>query len=157
MKITRNKINKIKDILISMLMVNIYNLEYQKSMTNVKKYKNSFTTMILHTNKAISLIRNCKHFDILADLYNAFVAGRETFFIALSESVYKNVEKWDTEEGHKEFIELQKDAIEKSNAEEEEKKKIVETIQKAKEEGKKIQFVYDKGKITPVAVTDDED
>ena len=153
MKLSKNQINKIKDILITMLRVNIANLEYQKSVSKVKKHRQTFDNLIEHTNKSISLIRNCKHYDIIADLYNSFVGGKETFYIALSECVYKNVEKWDTsEEGYQEFIRLQKEAIEKSNAEEEEKQRMKETFENARKQGKKVEWMYADGHIKPVIV-----
>ena len=155
MKMTPHQINKIKDIVIAMLKVNIANLEFQKSVSAVKEHKKTFTKLINHTIKSMELVRNIKHEDILVNIYNSFVHGHEAFYIALSESVYKNVKRWDTTAiGYKEFKELEKEAIEKTDKEMEEKKKLAETITKAREEGKKIEYMFVDGHIKPVIVDD---
>ena len=53
-----------------------------------------------------------------------------------------------------EFKELEKEAIEKTDKEIAEKKKLAETIKKAKEEGKKIEYMFVDGHIKPVIVDD---
>lgn len=155
MTLTNNQINKIKDIVIAMLKVNIANLEFQKSVSDVKEHKKTFTKLINHSIKSMELVRNIKHEDILVNIYNSFVHGHEAFYIALSESVYKNVKRWDTtDKGYQEFKELEKEAIEKTDKEIAEKKKLAETIKKAKEEGKKIEYMFVDGHIKPVIVDD---
>ena len=155
MKMTPHQINKIKDIVIAMLKVNIANLEFQKSVSEVKEHKKTFTKLINHTIKSMELVRNIKHEDILVNIYNSFVHGHEAFYIALSESVYKNVKRWDTTAiGYKEFKELEKEAIEKTDKEIAEKKKLADTIKKAKAEGKKIEYMFVDGHIKPVIVDD---
>lgn len=153
MKLTRQQINKIKDIVLAMLKVNITNLEFQKSVSSVKEHRKTFNRLINHSIKSMELVRNIKHEDILVNIYNSFIHGHEAFYIALSESVYKNVKRWDTtEEGYKEFKKLEKEGIEKTDKEIAEKKKIAETIKKAKEEGKKIEYMFVDGHIKPVIV-----
>lgn len=156
MKLSKNQINKIKDIVIAMLKVNIANLEFQKSVSDVKEHKKTFNKLINHSIKSMELVRNIKHEDILVNIYNSFIHGHEAFYIALSESVYKNVKRWDTTAiGYKEFKELEKEAIEKTDKETVEKKKLAETIKKAKEEGKKIEYMFVDGHIKPVIVDDE--
>ncbi len=155
MKLTKQQINKIKDIVLAMLKVNIANLEFQKGVSAVKEHKKTFNKLINHTIKSMELVRNIKHEDILVNIYNSFIHGHEAFYIALSESVYKNVKRWDTTAiGYQEFKKLEKEAIEKTDKETEEKKKIAETIKKAKEEGKKIEYMFVDGHIKPVIVDD---
>lgn len=157
-KMNANQIKKIKDIIINMIIVNISNLEFQKSVSNVKEHKKTFNKLIHHSVKSIDLVKNITHEDILMNIYNSFVNGHETFYIALSESIYKKVKSWDTtKKGYKEFKQLEKDAIEKSNQEDEEKKKTAETIKKAKAEGKKVEYFFKDGKIRPVIVNEKVD
>lgn len=153
MTLKTHQINKVKDIIIAMLKVNIANLEFQMSVSDVKEHKRTFKKLINHTIKAMELVRNIKHNEIVSSIYNSFVHGHEAFYIALSESIYKNVKSWDTtEKGYKEFQELEKSAIEKSDEELREKQEMAETIKKAKAEGKKIEFLYKDGRIRPVIV-----
>ena len=153
MKMTSNQLNKIKDIIIQMIKVNIANLEFQKTMSSVKEHRKTFTKMIHHSEKSIEIVRNLKHNDILASIYNSFVFGKEAYFITLNESIYKNVQKWDaTEKGYKEFKELERNAKEQSEKELQEKREMAETIKKAKENGQKIEYLFENGKIRPVVV-----
>ena len=153
MKMTQHQLNKIKDIVIAMLKVNIANLEFQKSVSSVKEHRNTFNKLINHSIKSMELVRNIKHEDILVNIYNSFVHGHEAFYIALSESVYKNVKRWDTTiSGYKEFKKLEKEAIEKTDKEMQEKKELAETIKKAKAAGKKIEYMFIDGHIKPVIV-----
>lgn len=154
MNLTRMQINQIKEIIISLLKVNLANIEFQKSISKEKEHRKTFTRLIQHTNKSIELVRNIKHLDILTSLYNTFASGKEAFYITLSENVYKNVAKWDSsEEGHQEFVKLEQESKAQYEREQKEKKEKQLAIEKAKQEGKKIEWTMnEKGKLEQTIV-----
>lgn len=153
MKVTKEQENRLKDIIVRMIGVNIANMQFQKSLSMVKEHKKTFNKLIKHSYKAQEYVMKINHVDILFNIYNSFIHGHETFYIALTESVYKNVKRWDTTKvGYKEFKRLEQEAIELTDKEMKEKKELAETIKKAKAEGKKIEYLYEGGKIRPVIV-----
>lgn len=109
--------------------------------------------LLRHCHRAEKLVWGCQHIEILASLYNSFVSGKEQYYIILCESIYKNVKRWDTtKKGFEEFMALDQEARNKFEAEKNEREQQMETIRKAREQGKKVDFVFEKGKIVPVVI-----
>lgn len=154
----KNKINvqkeKLQELFIKMVETNIALIEFQLTLTTKKEEIKGLKGIIKRSNRAIEIIKGIEHIEILSSLYNAFMNKKEPYFVSFVCTIdRKTINKWDkTEKGFKEFLKEEEDAIEKTNAEEEEKKKTLDTIKKAKEEGKKVELLYKDGKIKPVVV-----
>lgn len=160
----KNKIDKIdvqkarlKKIFVNMLNLNISIMNFQITLTDKQEEIKGLKRIIKKTEKAIELINSVVHYEILVSIYNSFVNGKEPFYVAFLSSISaKNTVKyWDrTKKGFKEFLKMEKDAKEKTDKEYAEKRKVKETIEKAKKEGKKIEMMYVDGKIKPVIVNE---
>ena len=149
--------NLLKSVIIDTLKVNKSIAEYQKSITKNRKNTYLCNKIIRETEKAISIIRDVNHSEILESLYKTFVGGKESFYYAILSSVNNpnTIQVWDkSEEGFKKFLELEQDAKEKYENEIKEKKEQREMIEKAKKEGKKVEMMLKDGKLKPVIVED---
>lgn len=147
----KNKINNLKSVISSMLLTTKKIVEFQQMNDNDTTHKKTYEKLLRHCHRAEKLVWSCQHIEILASLYNSFVSGKEQYYVILSESIYKNVKRWDTtKKGFDEFMELDKEAREKFNQEKEEREQQMETIKKARESGKKVDFVFENGKLIPV-------
>lgn len=144
----------LKDIFVDLLNANIHILEFQRTLTNDPKEKQGLKTIINKTHKAIDIVKEIKHYELLISLYNMYVNKKETYFISICGSISsKQLQKWDkSEKGFKEFLKLEQEAIDDYNKKQEESKKQADFIKKAKEEGKKVEMMYKDGKIQPVIV-----
>lgn len=130
---------------------------FQQANDDDPSHKKTYAKLLRHCDKAEKLVWNCYHIEILASLYNSFVSGKEQYYIILVESIFKNVEKWDkTKKGFEIFLALDQEARDKFNSEKEEREKQMEMIKKAREEGKKIDFVFQNGKLTPVILEENK-
>lgn len=150
------QIEYLKDLFSKFLETEIAILKFQKSLSKRGKDRKGIDTMIKNGEKAIETIRDLKHIEILTSLYNSFLAHKEHYFIMFAKVVNsENTEKWDkTEDGFKEFLELEESAKAKSQEELEEKKKQAELIVNARKEGKKIEMILENGKLKPIIVED---
>ena len=148
------QIEYFKQVFINFLETEIAILRFQKSLSKRGKDRKGLDEMIKNSEKAIETVRDLKHIEILTSLYNAFLSQKEHYFIMVEKTLNsENVEKWDkTEDGFKEFLELEETEKAKSQQELEEKKKQAETIAKARAEGKKIEMILEDGKLKPVIV-----
>ena len=153
----KKKINSLKAIICRMINVAEGIVQFQKENDNDPTHKKTYDKLLRHCNSAFHLVFNCQHIEILASLYNSFVSGKEQYYIVLTESIYKNVKKWDTtKKGFEEFLELDRQAREKYQEEVDERIKQQEMIKKAREEGKKIDFVFENGKLIPVVIEENK-
>lgn len=140
-----------------MLATNYSIMNFQKTIAETDEQRRKLGKIMKQTQTAMEIVKKIKHYEILVSLYNTFVASRESYFVMLSSTIYspKTIKHWDnSEKGFKEFLELDKQARAKSQQEYEEKVKQQELIQKAKEEGKKVEMVYENGKLKPIIVDD---
>ena len=148
---------RLKCIFVNMLATNYSIMNFQKTIAETDEQRRKLGKIMKQTQTAMEIVKKIKHYEILVSLYNTFVASRESYFVMLSSTIYspKTIKHWDnSEKGFKEFLELDKQARAKSQQEYEEKVKQQELIQKAKEEGKKVEMVYENGKLKPIIVDD---
>lgn len=144
---------KLKSIIIDLLTTGYDIIEFGLINTNEPEEKKKYGSLLRKYKKAIRIIEKTQHIDILSSLYNSFISGKESYFVVLCLSIIKNVEKWDTtKSGYQEFLSLEEEARAKFKEESEERMKTQESINKAREEGKKVEMVFDNGKIKPVVV-----
>lgn len=143
---------RLKSVFYTMLNTNIAIMEFQLTLTDKPDEQKGLKRFIKMSNKAIEIISQVNHYEILVSLYNTFVNGKETYFATLCKTVcMKNtITKWDrTEKGFKLFLELENQAKAKSQEEYNKRIEQQEMIKKAKEEGKKVEMVLVDGKIQP--------
>lgn len=149
------KISDLKSIIAMMIATARQIIEFQKKNDNDPTHKKTFDKLLRHCKSAERTLWQTQHIEILASLYNSFVSGKEQYYIILVESIYKNVKKWDTtKQGFDEFKRLDDEARNKFNADKKEREEQQLAIKKAREEGKKIDFVFENGKIKPVILED---
>ena len=143
----------LKTLIISLIKVSENLISFQKDMDKDKTHYKDYDKWIRHCRNAINNIKNIQHIEILASIYNSFLSGKESYFIILSESVYKNAKRWDTtKKGFEEFMQLDKEARTKYLEEKEERQKQLDAIKAAREQGKKVDFVLKDGKVVPIIV-----
>lgn len=143
---------RLKSVFYTMLNTNIAIMEFQLTLTDDPNEQEGLKRFIKMSNKAIEIISQVNHYEILVSLYNTFVNGKETYFATLCKTIcLKNtITKWDrTEKGFKLFLELENQAKAKSQEEYNKRIEQQEMIKKAKEEGKKVEMVLVDGKIQP--------
>ena len=145
---------RLKTMLCSLLETTIaimqFNLTLVKNVNDIKITKK----VIQESKKAIDIISNVKHNEILVDLYNSFIVNNMAFFVSATRvmSDTKKIKHWDTDKGFKDFIKARELAFAKCDKELEEKKKEQEMVEKAKAEGKNVELMYKDGKIKHVIV-----
>ena len=157
--VKKNKLDiqkeRLKKLFVGMMETTIDVLNFQMTLAKEQKDISGIKKLIRTTTKAIDIIKNVQHYEILVSLYNSFVNGKETYFVAMTRTIVsKNtITKWDkSERGFKLFKELEKEAIAKSEKELEEKRKENEMLEQAKKEGKKVELLYKDGKVKRVIV-----
>lgn len=151
-KKVNNQKQNLKKIFVSMLETNIAIMKLQITLTNKEEEIKGLKRFIKESNKAIDIINSVSHYEILISLYNTFINGKETYFVTLCKTVNnkKTIVHWDrTKKGFQEFNKLEVEAKAKSKAEYKKKLKEKEMIEKAKQEGKKVEMVYVDGKLQP--------
>ena len=132
-------------------------LEFQLTITSNNEEIKGIKNLIKKCDKCHEIINSVNHIEILISLYNSFISQKESYYVVLCSTIAnKNtIIKWDrTQKGFKEFVELENQARAKSKQEFEEKQKQQELIEKAKKDGKKIEFAYENGKLKPIIVGD---
>ena len=147
------KISNLKAIIHTMIATSKAIIEFQKDNDSDSTHKKTYEKLLRHCKSAERTLWETQHIEILASLYNSFVSGKEQYYIILTESIFKNVKKWDTtKQGFDEFKKLDDEARAKFNEEKNEREQQMDAIKKAREEGKKIDFVFENGKLKPVVV-----
>jgi len=143
---------KIKNILINLLKTEISLMEYQRKLSVSDKEKYVCSKAIKQAKHSIEVVKGIKHSEILLSLYNVFIKHNVRLFATAGAIIgSKQTLKWDnTEEGFKEFLELESEAIAQHKKEKEEKEHDREVIRLAKEQGKQIEFVLIDKKLRPV-------
>lgn len=148
---------KLKRLFCSIIDTNINVMDFQLTLTDKEEEIKGLKHFIKESKKAKEIINSVVHFEILSSLYNSFLNGKETYFLSFVRVVNKKdtVVKWDrTKKGFKEFQQKEIEARAKSEQELKDKMTMQETIRKAKEEGKKIEFSLVDGKLQPTIVED---
>lgn len=146
---------RLKAVFNRMLDTEIAIMQFQLTLANEDEHIKGIKKVIKDSEKAKKIVTSITHYEILVSLYNAFVNGKESFYVMFSATINsKNkVTYWDrTKKGFQEFIALEQQAKAQSQKDYEERLKQQEIIKKAKEEGKKIEMVFQDGKLKPIVV-----
>ena len=146
---------RLKVVFNRMLDTEIAIMQFQLTLASEDEHIKGIKKVIKDSEKAKKIVTSITHYEILVSLYNAFVNGKESFYVMFSATINaKNkVTYWDrTKKGFQEFIALEQQAKAQSQKDYEERLKQQEIIKKAKEEGKKIEMVFQDGKLKPIVV-----
>lgn len=133
------------NIIESYLKTNIALMEYYKASADTSVGKRTCSNSIRSTQNAINHLRQIEHTDLLDYLYSALIGNNAIAYAVSGKLVLsKKIKYYDTEKGHKEFLEEMEEQRIYREKKEQEKKESLEAIKKAKELGKKVEMVYDK-------------
>ena len=142
---------KLKKLFKDLINTNISIMEFYRDLTDDPKSQKVCRDSIRQSKRALKIIGEVNHVEILTSLYNTFVLNKETYFVTISGVICAKVKKWDTTK-FDEFIRLEEEAKVKSQEEYEEKEKQRKLIEQAKKDGKKVEMVLKDGKIVPVII-----
>lgn len=148
-----DKKSQLKKTLISLANSYVEICRLQDCYTDDPKAKEIREKALKQTKKFINLINSVNHTDILESIYRTFIGGKETLFAVMIGVCIKKdtVKYWDTtKKGYDEFVAKEKEAQELYEKALNEKKIKQDAIEKAKKEGKKVEFMLKDGKLEPV-------
>ena len=141
------------------LNLNIENCKFMKRLYKDQKARKTFNKSIRQCEKARLLIKEIKHLEILRAIYGDIV-GQISGQLMLGGTLIcsKQLKKWDiSEKGFKEFQDLQEEnkKIYQEKIKRQQEQRIA--IEKAKEQGKKVEMFYDPTtkSVKPVVVESD--
>lgn len=146
----------IVNILEQIMLSNIAIMElYKKTATNEESIK-ICEKSIKQSKQGIKMVRTINHIEILRSLFNRIVSGKEQYFVMVgSICSFKDIKKWDTtKKGFKEFISMEEQAQKEMQEELKNRREQQEFVQKAQEQGKNVEMVFDPQtkKMKPVIV-----
>lgn len=120
-------------------------MEYYKAVATTRKGKLACTRSIKKIDQAITHLRQIKHIEVLDYLYSTFI-GNNVIAYSISGGIVVSpkMKEFDTDKGVEELVALMKEAQEKQQAKLLEKQRQKEVIEKAKEQGKNVEMVWDK-------------
>ena len=101
---------RLKSVFASLLDSEIAIMNFQLTLASEEEHIKGIKKVIKDSEKAKRIIYGIVHYEILVSLYNAFVNGKESFYVMLSSTINsKNkVTYWDrTKKGFQEFIALE--------------------------------------------------
>lgn len=140
------------------LAASIFVMKYLKENAKGKKAKNQCEKSIKSSLDALSYIEKIKHLDILEYLYGVF-CGNNVILYSISGSIAtsEKIKEWDTKEHHQEFVEFIEDTKKQYEEKQKARQENLQAIQKAKEQGKKVEMVWDnkEKKAKPLIVEQD--
>lgn len=143
-------------IISSILETNISIMYMYRETAIDEKSRNICNKSIRQCRKGLKVLNTINHIEILRSLFSKVVYGKEVYFATVgSMCATDKISFWDTtEKGFQEFTKLEEEAKELTEKELEEKRKQQELIKKAQDDGKKVDWVYDKDtkKLKPVVV-----
>lgn len=142
----------IKKAIKSLIQANIDIMNYHLTINDDPNIIKVIKKNINRGRKALLIVDEIWHIEILESLYRSFIFGKEQYFALISATIVKQARKWDSEKGFVEFQELEKQAIEEQRKQEEERQHDEQVIKSAKEMGKKIEMVMKDGRLRPVVV-----
>lgn len=135
----------LKEIISNYLKTAISFYQYMKRSSGDSKTKRLCTKTIGKLENAIVCINEIKHIELLDYYYTLCIAPNyQVYAVVGSLASSQKMKDYDTEEGIDEFRKIIEEQKEKSIAREKLKQENAQAIKKAKEEGKKVEMVWDK-------------
>ena len=133
------------DMLTKVLETNISVFTFYKRLANDEKSIEIAQKCIDNSKVGIDKIKGIKHIAILESLYVHIIDGKEQYY-AMSGSLcsYDKIDVWDkTNTGYRQFLKMEKEGQELALKKQQEVQRNKEIIDKAKQEGKKVDMIYD--------------
>ena len=132
------------DIISSFLKTNLSLMNYYHASATDRKSKFACNKSIKSTEQALVHLRQIKHIELLDYLYSSFIGNNVIAYSISGKMVLsKQLDYYDTEKGFAEFQQMIKERKEKQEKQEQERIKNAQAIQRAKEQGKKVEMVWD--------------
>lgn len=149
--------NKLKRCLINLLKLNLTVIDLYETTTDDEKVLETYKRARNDTLHSIEVIKGIKHEEILMEIYSSFVIPYESVLanVGVFLANENGPELWDSSEDEfKKFQDLVESNRKEYEKEQEEKRKTQELIAKAKQDGKKVELVYDEStkKMKPIVV-----
>ena len=152
----KNERKQLTNLIKMALELNIYNCKLLKKLYTDKENTKTFNLSIKQSKQALIKIDDIKHIEILRAIYGD-VVGKVSGVLMLggtmiSSNAFDRFDK--TEDGFKEFCDLQEQIKNDYIAKIKERQENAEAIRKAKELGKDVNFMFDPkdSKVKPVIV-----
>lgn len=132
------------NIIESYLKINIELMSYFKAVATERKQKLVCTKSMRSTEQAINHLRQIKHIEILDYLYSSFIGNSVVAYSVSGKLVLsKKLAEYDTDEGFLEFQKMLEEQAKELAEKEKQRKESEEIMKKAREQGKKVEYVYD--------------
>lgn len=120
-------------------------MEYYKSVATTRKEKYVCTKSIKSSLQAIDHLRQIKHIEILEYLYSTFVGNNVITYSVSGKIVLSNkLKEYDSDNGIQEFREMVETQKKEREQKEKQRQETLNAVRKAKEQGKKVEMVWDK-------------
>lgn len=120
-------------------------MEYYKSVATTRKEKYVCTKSIKSSLQAIDHLRQIKHIEILEYLYSTFVGNNVIAYSVSGKIVLSNkLKEYDSDNGIQEFREMVETQKKEREQKEKQRQETLNAVRKAKEQGKKVEMVWDK-------------
>lgn len=120
-------------------------MEYYKSVATTRKEKYVCTKSIKSSLQAIDHLRQIKHIEILDYLYSTFVGNNVIAYSVSGKIVLSNkLKEYDSDNGIQEFREMVETQKKEREQKEKQRQETLNAVRKAKEQGKKVEMVWDK-------------
>lgn len=138
--------NKLITLITSAIKLNISNCEFMKVL--YKGNKEVILTLnksIRDSNKALEKVNKIVHIEILRDVYGSMV-GQMHGYLMLGGTLIcsTQLERFDkTEKGFKKYKLIQEENKKATEQKIKQRNEYIESVKKAKEQGKKVEMMYD--------------
>lgn len=118
---------------------------YLKDNATDRSSKLTCNKSIREIEQAKVFVNEVKHIEILEYLYGTFI-GNSVIAYSVSGKIInsKKLHYFDSENGFDDFLKMIEENKQKALEKEKKQKETQEMLKKAKEEGKKVEYVYDK-------------
>lgn len=100
----------LRKVFVDLITTNISIMNFQLSIQTDKTKRRKLQMSVRQSEKALGVIKNVKHIELLQDLYIDFIRGGETVFMNVPAFVVaeNKLQHFDTDEGFEEYMEIKK-------------------------------------------------
>lgn len=100
----------LRKVFVDLITTNISIMNFQLSIQTDKTKRKKLQMSVRQSEKALDVIKNIKHAELLQDLYVDFIRGGEPFFMNVPSFVVaeNKLQHFDTDDGFEEYMEIKK-------------------------------------------------
>ena len=100
----------LRKVFVDLITTNISIMNFQLSIQTDKTKRRKLQMSVRQSEKALDVIKNIKHAELLQDLYVDFIRGEEPFFMNVPSFVVaeNKLQHFDTDDGFEEYMEIKK-------------------------------------------------